>query len=110
MSIHEATQEALAAQKRQSVKETREKLELAVGMLRAGQCQDHRRRRAGLGGLDPDVCRRDILEFGEVEDFGVVDHFASQLVVPRRTRATNCEEGRPVPGRCWVALTRWRPG
>ena len=33
MSIHEATQEALAAQKRQSVKETREKLELAVRRL-----------------------------------------------------------------------------
>ena len=33
MSIPEATQEALAAQKRQSVKDTREKLELAVRRL-----------------------------------------------------------------------------
>lgn len=33
MSIPEATQEALAAQKRQSVKETREKLELALRRL-----------------------------------------------------------------------------
>lgn len=36
MSIHEATQEALAAQKRQSVKDTREKLELAVRRLANG--------------------------------------------------------------------------
>lgn len=36
MSIPEATQEALAAQKRQSVKETREKLELAVRRLANG--------------------------------------------------------------------------
>ena len=33
MSVAEATQEALAAQKRQSVKDTREKLELAVRRL-----------------------------------------------------------------------------
>ncbi|HJV50646.1 MAG TPA: TetR family transcriptional regulator [Noviherbaspirillum sp.] len=34
--MHEATQEALAAQKRQSVKETREKLELALRRLANG--------------------------------------------------------------------------
>lgn len=36
MSIHEATQEALTAQKRQSMKETREKLELALRRLANG--------------------------------------------------------------------------